>query len=66
MAERGGALERAALLIEAHIRNYLVRGREDYAHTGQDGVVALVDRQARHAAVSAARSAPRVRDEGAS
>jgi len=29
--------------IEAHVRTYLVRGREDYAHTGQDAVKELVD-----------------------
>uniref|UniRef100_A0A7S3EX56 EF-hand domain-containing protein n=1 Tax=Haptolina ericina TaxID=156174 RepID=A0A7S3EX56_9EUKA len=30
--------------IEAHIRNYMIRGREDYSHTGQDGAGSLVDR----------------------
>ena len=29
--------------IEAHVRTYLVRGRVDYAHTGQDAVKELVD-----------------------
>jgi len=29
--------------IEAHVRTYLVRGREDYTHTGQDAVTELVD-----------------------
>ena len=39
---RTGILNRAQ--IEAHIRNYMVRGREDYAHTGQDAVADLVNR----------------------
>ena len=29
--------------IESHVRKYLVRGREDYTRTGQDGVNELVD-----------------------
>ena len=37
-----GSLTRSE--IESHVRKYLVRGREDYAHTGQDAVGEFVDR----------------------
>jgi len=39
---RTGVLNREQ--IEAHIRTYVVKGREDYAHTGQDAVGDLVDK----------------------
>ena len=40
-ADGSGRLTRSA--IEAHVRKYLVRGREDYSETGQSGVEAFVD-----------------------
>ena len=40
-ADADGILSRED--IESHVRKHLVRGREDYAHSGQEAVGAAVD-----------------------
>ena len=41
--DRDGTGEITRHEMEAHVRKYLVSGREEYSHTGQDGVAVFVD-----------------------